>query len=91
MYDNAKTASGRRFNYVDMTGERIGHLVVVREAFNVNGKPRWLCDCDCGEQFIIEGFHLRSAQRRGSKEYSCPVCRPERQRKLRAQRRKKAT
>jgi len=68
-------ATGRRYNFKDMLGERVGRLVVVREAAMVDVRPRWLCQCDCGREWVVEGTHLRAARRRGSKDYSCPACR----------------
>ena len=46
---------------IDETGNRHGRLVVVKR----NGKTRlgaikWLCVCDCGNNTVVSGGHLRS-------------------------------
>lgn len=49
---------------VDLTGKRFGKLVVLRRAENSkNGRARWLCQCDCGNQTITEGTDLRRKNR----------------------------
>lgn len=49
---------------VDMTGRRVGALVVVRKAPSVSG-ARWLCRCDCGVEVYRSGGQLRQAEKRG--------------------------
>ena len=45
---------------VDMTGQRIGRLYVVRrEGNSVRGLATWLCQCVCGKQCVREGSELR--------------------------------
>lgn len=45
---------------IDITGQRFGKLIVLERAENSkDGKARWLCQCDCGNQKIILGTHLR--------------------------------
>lgn len=47
-------------NYIDITGQRFGRLVVVERAENsLQRKTRWLCRCDCGNFTIIRGQELR--------------------------------
>lgn len=47
--------------FVDLTGQRFEKLVVIRRAENTSyGHPQWLCQCDCGNQTIVLGAHLRS-------------------------------
>ena len=44
----------------DLTGQRFGRLVVVRESEKrINGCVGWECVCDCGETTIVSGVHLR--------------------------------
>lgn len=74
---------GHNYNFVDMTGVRIGRVVVDSRAANVCGNARWHCRCDCGGIFIDQGIHLRSvmkSEREGTRKYpfSCPACRPKR-------------
>ena len=43
----------------DLTGQRFGKLLVLKRAENDKfGKTRWLCQCDCGNQKIINGSSL---------------------------------
>lgn len=44
----------------DMVGERFGKLSVIRMAGRKNGEYYWLCMCDCGNDMISRGTHLRS-------------------------------
>lgn len=46
---------------IDMTGKRVGRLVVKHAAGRRMGKVSWLCICDCGNENIVEGWHLRQA------------------------------
>ena len=47
------------YNFIDLTGERFGRLVVIERAENRRGKTRWLCKCDCGKIKVIEGDTLK--------------------------------
>ncbi|GEL12593.1 hypothetical protein FC15_GL000879 [Lapidilactobacillus concavus DSM 17758] len=42
----------------DLTGQQFGHLTVIGRVANRNGRPMWLCQCDCGKQKEIAGKHL---------------------------------
>ena len=58
---------------IDLTGERFGRLVVLREAepvVDVRGKKfrAWLCKCDCGNEAIIRQTQLRSG---GTRSCGC--------------------
>lgn len=45
---------------IDMTNQRFGKLLVLERAENDKfGKAQWLCQCDCGNQKIINGASLR--------------------------------
>ena len=47
--------------YIDLTGQRFGHLVILERAENgKGGMTRFLCRCDCGNQKIIMSKHLKS-------------------------------
>src|SRR5262245_49604639 len=55
----------RQKNRIDMTGQRVGRVTVLREAgYTNNGAIRWLCLCDCGREFITTGKHLRKGETR---------------------------
>jgi len=46
---------------IDLTGEQFGRLVVLRYAGkNNNGRTQWLCKCNCENEKIIVGYHLKS-------------------------------
>jgi hypothetical protein len=34
--------------FIDITGQRFGKLVVLKRAPNKNKAVMWLCQCDCG-------------------------------------------
>lgn len=51
--------------FQDLTGQRFGRLVVIERAedyISPKGakRPRWLCQCDCGNKKIVIGDDLRS-------------------------------
>jgi hypothetical protein len=50
-----------RINFIDMTGKRIGKLIVLSQSSekNKNKKLKWLCKCDCGNELTIVGTRLR--------------------------------
>lgn len=50
--------------FIDLTGKRFGHLLVVRRVENRSGNPRWLCRCDCGNDHVTFGYMLRSGRSR---------------------------
>ena len=46
---------------IDLTGQRFGRLVVIRESGRTKGgQAMWLCRCDCGAETVIRGSSLRS-------------------------------
>lgn len=49
----------------DMTGARVGLLMVVgvAETRGSNGGLMWLCNCDCGRSCVVDGSELRSINR----------------------------
>lgn len=48
-------------NYIDLTGQRFGKLVVIGRAPNGNcGQTRWMCECDCGNLTSATSQHLRA-------------------------------
>lgn len=46
---------------INITGQNFGRLTVLSRAGSTrqNKQPRWLCQCVCGKQKIIDGHHLR--------------------------------
>ncbi|GGF87095.1 hypothetical protein [Paenibacillus aceti] len=47
---------------IDLTDERYGRLIVLKEAERKGYTRRWLCKCDCGEERIISQAQLRSGK-----------------------------
>lgn len=46
---------------LDLTGQRFNRLTVLKRVENSrNGKSQWLCKCDCGNEVIVIGSHLKS-------------------------------
>lgn len=58
-------------NKLNLVGQRFGRLVVLR-AFesDARGNSRWLCQCDCGNQYIGHAYRLR---RGGTQSCGCLV------------------
>lgn len=48
---------------IDLTGQRIGHLLVLERAENKQGRTQWKCKCDCGNIVTIAGGDLRHKDR----------------------------
>ena len=46
---------------IDMTGQKIGRLLVLERAENdKDGKAMWKCRCDCGNDCVVLGAYLRN-------------------------------
>lgn len=46
---------------LDLTGQRFNRLTVLKRVENSrNGKSQWLCKCDCGNETIVIGSHLKN-------------------------------
>lgn len=45
---------------LDLTGQRFGKLVVIKEVGKLNGYTAWLCKCDCGNEKVVRTNSLRS-------------------------------
>lgn len=66
--------------HLDLTGQRFGHLTVlrfVRNAGNGHG-ALWLALCDCGQERQVTGCRLRSDARQGRKTTCCECARKRR-------------
>lgn len=45
----------------DLTGRRFGRLTVLGQAGKTKwGDSKWLCRCDCGNERVVSGGHLKS-------------------------------
>lgn len=56
---------------IDLTGQRFGKLVVVKDVGRENGGVLWECLCDCGERRQIRSGDLRNDHNRSR---GCMVC-----------------
>ena len=46
---------------IDMTGRPIGRLLVIEECGrDARGEALWRCRCECGNEVIVRGSHLRN-------------------------------
>lgn len=46
--------------FKDETNNVYGHLTALRVSHKEHGRYFWLCQCDCGQQSIVDGNHLRT-------------------------------
>ena len=59
--------------FKDMTGQRIGKLIVIKRAHNdTNNRAQWLCKCQCGKEIIAKGNDLRN-----NRVTCCNTCKKE--------------
>jgi hypothetical protein len=49
---------------IDMTGVRVGRLVVIKRHDSEKNRARWLCQCDCGRTCIATGKTLRESKKK---------------------------
>jgi len=61
----------------NLSAQRYGMLTVIERAPNKCNKVRWLCQCDCGNQCVVQTFDLMFGKTR-----SCGCYRRERQREI---------
>lgn len=51
----------RAYNFIDLTGRRLGRYEVICRASNSpTGLTRWTCLCDCGKAKVVVGSPLRN-------------------------------
>lgn len=47
-------------NLIDLTNQKFGRLTVIKRAPNTKAtNAMWLCKCDCGNETIVKGSHLK--------------------------------
>jgi hypothetical protein len=52
--------SGKKVR-LDLTGQTFGRLTVLGYSHtNKHGQSMWLCRCECGNEIIVTGIHLKS-------------------------------
>lgn len=49
---------------VDLTGQRFGRLVVIKQAESKDKNSAWLCKCDCGNYSVASAPNLKSGSTR---------------------------
>lgn len=55
--------------YKDLTGLKFSRLTVVKRMDkDITGSWRWLCKCDCGNETLVNSYHLKSGKIRKSKD-----------------------
>lgn len=48
---------------IDLTGKKFGRLTVLkRSPENINRKPAWVCQCECGNIKIVRGSDLKEGK-----------------------------
>ncbi len=46
--------------FIDLTGQKFVRLVVIEQAGkDKQGRYKWLCECDCGNKIVTNGYYLR--------------------------------
>lgn len=52
--------------FADVSGQKFGRLFAVRRVANdrASGNAAFLCKCDCGDETIVKGSHLRTGHTR---------------------------
>lgn len=45
---------------LNLTGEKYGHLKVIRRVENIKERTAWLCKCDCGNEIVVTTHDLRA-------------------------------
>jgi hypothetical protein len=51
----------KRARLIDLSGQTFGRWQVLSRGPNMNGKPGWLCRCQCGTEKHVSGSNLRLA------------------------------
>jgi hypothetical protein len=49
---------------LDLTGQNFGRLTVIERVTPVGVRPKWLCQCSCGEQIVVSRAGLRNGHSR---------------------------
>ena len=47
---------------INMAGQRIGRLTVIKQVPSASTNARWLCKCDCGNEITVLGTTLRRGE-----------------------------
>lgn len=58
----------------DLIGQRFGMLVVIGQAKSTaTGQHRWVCKCDCGNEYVVIGSNLKCGTTKRRRRNLCPV------------------
>ena len=49
---------------IDITGQKFNSLTVLERAENLSTKTAWRCQCDCGNEIVVEGQNLKNGKRK---------------------------
>lgn len=50
----------RKMVFKDLTGQKFNYLTVIEYVGSKNKKSMWLCECECGNQTIVDSSSLKS-------------------------------
>ena len=50
----------KKGQYQDLTGKKFSRLTVIEFVEIRNGTPYWRCRCDCGNERIVQSYHLKN-------------------------------
>lgn len=64
----------RASNFIDISGQQFGRLIVLREAEAKNGVTRWECQCSCGRLVTVNGRDLRSGNTKSCHRHQEGIC-----------------
>lgn len=60
--------NGDLMKFIDLSGQKINMLTVIKRVNNKNKRVCWLCECECGNKTIVLSEHLLNSQ---YQKYSC--------------------
>lgn len=49
---------------IDISGQKVGRLLVIEYSASSDGRKAWICDCDCGNRVEVRGVNLRLGKTR---------------------------
>lgn len=47
--------------FIDLTGQQFGELIVIERVNNQGRQLQWLCLCNCGQETVVIGDHLKNS------------------------------
>lgn len=58
---------------LDLIGQRVDKVLVIRPIRDKDGEHAWLCRCDCGEEVVREAYYLKMMLL-GKRKTGCKSC-----------------